>query len=103
MLASFFDRLKEKKDNKGCSLFDTTLVSFGSTLRWGHLNKNIPLILAGDAAQRMRRGEYVELPKENTPLSHAHVWLTLLQEVGVPVDRFGQSTGTVPEIVKGAS
>lgn len=34
MLSSFIDRLKEKKDAKGRSVFDSTIVSFGSTLRW---------------------------------------------------------------------
>lgn len=100
LLAYFFDRLKEKKGAKGRSLFDSTLVGFGSTIRYGHVMKDIPLVLAGGACRRLRRGEYIQLPKESTPISN--LWLTLLQEVGVPVTSFGQSTGTVPEVLKPA-
>jgi hypothetical protein len=100
LLASFLASLKEKKDAQGRRLFDTTLISFGSTLRWGHVMKSLPLILAGGAAKRLKRGEYVLLPKESTPLSN--VWLTLLKEVGVKAETFGQSTGIVPEMLTSA-
>ena len=36
------------------------------------------------------------LPKD-TPLQN--VWLTLLQEAGIPIDKFSISTGTVPQLL----
>ena len=95
MLSYFFDRLKEKKGANGRTLFDSTIVSFGTAIRCSHVMKSIPVILAGGACRRLKRGEYIELPKESTPISN--LWLTLLQEAGVPVEHFGQSTGIVPE------
>jgi hypothetical protein len=97
LFAYFLDRLKEKKDSHGLSLFDSTIVSFGSSIRGQHQMKNIPLILAGGGA-RLKRGESIILPKQDTPLSN--LWLTLLQEAGVKTDKFSQSTGTVREILR---
>lgn len=93
----FLDRLKEKTDAEGQRLFDTCIVSLGSSIRGQHQMKNVPLILAGGGGKRIRRGESIILPKADTPLSN--LWLTLLQEAGVKTDTFSQSTGTVPELL----
>lgn len=97
LFAYFLDRLKEKTDANGLSLFDSTIVSFGSSIRGQHQMKNVPLLLAGGGA-RLKRGESIMLPKQDTPLSN--LWLTLLQEVGVNTDKFSQSTGTVSELLR---
>jgi len=39
----------------------------------------------------------VILPEQVTPL--ANYWLTLLQQVGVPIDRFSHSTGNLGELL----
>ena len=97
LLSYFLDGLKEKKDANGQRLFDTCIVSLGSAIRGQHQMKNLPLILAGGGSKRIKRGESIMLPKENTPLSN--LWLTLLQEAGVKADKFSQSTGAVAELL----
>ena len=90
------DRLKEKKDISGQSLYDSCLVSYGTNIRSSHGIKGFPVFLSGGGIKNLRLGESIMLPKD-TPL--ANVWLTLLQQTGVPIDRFSHSTGALGEIL----
>jgi hypothetical protein len=91
LLSYALSKLKATKDADGRSLFETTLVSYGTNLHTGHGIKDVPFILAGGAMKRLRRGEYVRPNHKSVPLGNA--WLTVLQEMGVEVDKFGHSTG----------
>jgi hypothetical protein len=51
-------------------------------------------VLAGGGAG-IKLGQHVVLPKD-TPL--CNVWLTLLNGIGVNIDRHGDSTGIVGEL-----
>lgn len=62
---------------------------FGSNLHSKHSLLNCATLVAGGNAGLV-------LPK-NTPL--CHVWLTMLHGRGVTVDRFGDSTGVIEELV----
>ena len=96
LFAHFLDRLKAAKDIDGSRLYDHCIVSFGTNLRSGHELKNLPAILSGGGAEDIQHGRHIVLPKQDTPL--ANYWLTLLQQAGVPIDRFSHSTGTLPEL-----
>ncbi|MES2598055.1 MAG: DUF1552 domain-containing protein [Verrucomicrobiota bacterium] len=77
----------------GKSLLDSTMVLFGSNL--GNANShdwhNLPMMLAGGG---FKHGQHiVGDPKNNTPMSN--LFVTLLQNLGVPTDSFGTSTGTL--------
>lgn len=97
LFAHFIDRLKEAKDSDGSRLFDNCIVSYGSNLRSGHELKNVPAILSGGGAEKIKHGRNLVLPKKNTPL--ANYWLTLMQQVGIQQERFSHSTGTLPELL----
>lgn len=86
LYAGFIDRLKNTKDAQGQSLFDNTIVNYGSNLKTGHGTQDVPAILCGGAAKNIRKGEHIILPEENTSLGR--YWLTLLQEAGVKTDKF---------------
>ena len=86
LYAGFIDRLKRTKDLHGQSLFDNTIVNYGSNLKTGHGTQDVPAILSGGAAKNIRKGEHIILPEENTSLGR--YWLTLLQEAGVKTDKF---------------
>jgi hypothetical protein len=86
LYAGFIDRLKRTKDLHGQSLFDNTIVNYGSNLKTGHGTQDVPAILCGGAAKNIRKGEHIILPEENTSLGR--YWLTLLQEAGVKTDKF---------------
>ena len=95
LLAGLFDQLKRVQEADGSSLFDNTCLAYGSNIRTIHYLDNCPTLLAGGAS-RIKLGQHIVLPKD-TPL--ANVWLTLLQGIGAPVERHGDSTGIVKELL----
>lgn len=97
LLAHFIDRLKQAKDTDGSRLFDNCIVSYGSNLRSGHELKNVPAIVTGGGAKRIKHGSNIVLPERDTPL--ANYWLTLMQEADINIDSFSHSTGNLPEIL----
>ncbi|MEE2642666.1 MAG: DUF1552 domain-containing protein [Planctomycetota bacterium] len=97
LFAHFLDRLKQSRDIDGSRLFDNCIVSYGTNIRSGHELKNVPAILSGGGAKKIRRGEHIILPKQDTPLGN--LWLTLMQQAGVEVESFGNSDGVLSEIL----
>ncbi|MBM81504.1 MAG: hypothetical protein CMJ78_13060 [Planctomycetaceae bacterium] len=95
LLAGFLDRLKATEEADGSSLFDHVSLVFGSNLRTVHQTENCPTILSGRGAG-VKLGHNLVMPKD-TPLCNA--WLTLLHGVGVQVNRHGDSTGLLKEII----
>ena len=95
LFAGFLDRLKAASEPAGSTLFDHTTVVFGSNIRTGHELTNCPTLIAGHGAG-VKLGHNLVVPK-NTPLCNA--WLTLLKGSGVDVDRHGDSTGTISDLV----
>lgn len=91
LLAGLIDSLKAVQEPDGSSLFDHTILVFGSNISSVHFLNNCPTILAGGGAG-IKLGEHVVLRKD-TPL--CNVWLTLLQGLGVRAERHGDSTGVV--------
>jgi len=89
--------LKQAEDMDGSRLYDNCVVSFGTNLRSGHELKNVPAILSGGGVQSIKHGQHIILPNPDTPL--ANYWLTLLQQAGIPIDRFSHSTGSLSELV----
>jgi hypothetical protein len=95
LLAGFLDKLKGTKEADGSCLFDNTALAYGSNIRTGHELSNCPTILTGGAAG-LKLGHSIVAPKD-TPLCNA--WLTLLHGIGVNVERHGDSTGVLKEII----
>jgi hypothetical protein len=95
LLAGLLDRLKAAKETDGSRLFDNTTVGFGSTLRQAHTLENCPTLLAGGGSG-IKLGQNLVVPK-GTPLCNA--WLTLLKGSGIKVERHGDSTGIIKELV----
>jgi hypothetical protein len=94
LLAQLLDKLKAVQESDGRSLFDRTTIAYGSNIRTIHYLDNCPTVLAGRGAG-IKLGQHVVLPKD-TPL--CNVWLTLLNGIGVNIDRHGDSTGIVREL-----
>jgi hypothetical protein len=95
LLAGLIDKLKAAREPDGSSLFDHTTIAFGTNTRTEHNGDNCPTLLAGRGAG-LKMGHNLVLPKD-TPLCNA--WLTLLQGSGVPVERHGDSTGPLKELL----
>ena len=52
------------------------------------IESGCPALYAGGAATNLKYGEHIVLQEKDTPL--ANYWLTLVQQAGVPLDRFSQ-------------
>jgi hypothetical protein len=91
-LGRFLDQLAAVNEGQG-SLLDETAVLFGSNMSNGsnHSNVNLPILMAGG---RFRHGQHLQFDKKNnTPL--CNLFVSMLQHMGLEVDRFSSSTGTL--------
>jgi Protein of unknown function (DUF1552) len=80
-------------EDGGGTLLDRTTVLLGSNLgnASSHSNENLPIIVAGGG---FKHGQHVAFnPNKNTPLPN--LFTTILQRLGLDVDRFASSTGTL--------
>jgi hypothetical protein len=89
LLAYFLGRLQATPDGDG-SLLDRTTILYGSGLSDSNLHTplNLPTLVMGPGIKGGRHVKY-----QPTPL--ANLQRTLLEMMGVPVERFGDSTGNV--------
>jgi len=92
LFAYFLNRLESTKEGNS-TLLDHSLILYGSDLSVPtvHSQHDLPIILAGGAAGRIAGGRYVLLPGDTTPLTN--LYLTMLDKVGVPTEKLGDSTG----------
>jgi hypothetical protein len=93
LFAEFLAKLRDTREGNG-TLLDHSLLLYGSGM--GNPNRhdhdNLPILVAGGAAGRMKGGRHIRFAKP-TPLANLH--LTLLDKVGVRLDSFGDSRGKV--------
>jgi hypothetical protein len=96
LFAEFLARLKATKEGNG-TLLDNSLYLYGSGMGNPnvHDHTNLPVIVAGGAAGGMKGGRHVRFDKV-TPLANLH--LTLLDKVGVRLDKFADSSGKLDEL-----
>ncbi|MCA9177558.1 MAG: DUF1552 domain-containing protein [Planctomycetales bacterium] len=87
---SFLDRIA-KIDEPGASLMESTTILYGSNLgnASAHSWRNLPILLAGGP---FRHGAYIAHDEQqNTPFSN--LFVSIAQQMGVEIERFGSSTG----------
>ncbi|HWG31734.1 MAG TPA: DUF1552 domain-containing protein [Steroidobacteraceae bacterium] len=94
--AGFVKRLSQTPDGDG-TLLDHSLILFGSNMSNSdkHNNDPLPSALLGHANGRVKGGQHLHYPQD-TP--HANLLLTMLNRVGVPLEKFGNSTGAFAEV-----
>jgi hypothetical protein len=95
LFAYYLERLKATREGDG-SLLDHSLILYGSGMGNPnvHDHTNLPIIVAGGAAGNMKGGRHI---KYDQPAPLANLHLTLLDKVGVRLDKFGDSNGKVKE------
>lgn len=99
ILGDFLTELRSAKDlcdPEGGTLYDNTILFFGSGLRAGHRTHSIPCIIAGGGIPHLKHGRHHILSEENTPA--ANLWLTMLRAVGCEIEQFADSDGDLSEI-----
>jgi hypothetical protein len=95
LLAGLLDKLKAVPEANGSRLFDHTTVVFGSNLSNVHNLTNCPTLITGGGSG-IKLGHHLVVSKD-TPLCNA--WLTLLQGSGLDLERHGDSSGVVKELI----
>jgi hypothetical protein len=96
LFAEFLQKLKATSEGNG-TLLDHTLYLYGSGMGNPnvHDHTNLPIIVTGGAAGKMRGGCHI---RYSTPVPLANLHLTLLDKVGVSLQSFADSRGKVEEL-----
>jgi hypothetical protein len=89
--AYLLERLKAVQEGEG-TLLDHSMVLYGSGIGDGnrHNHDDLPILLAGKGGGALRPGRHLAFAR-STPL--ANLYVSMLEAMGVPTDRFGDSTG----------
>jgi hypothetical protein len=92
LFAYFLNKLDSIKEGSA-TLLDHSLILYGSNLSvpTSHSQRDLPIIVAGGAAGRIKGGRYLKFPGDETPLTN--LYLTMLDKVGIPTEKLGDSTG----------
>ena len=100
LFASFLEKLKATPDGDG-SLLDHVMIMYGAGMSNSNLHSpyNLPVVIMGGGGGQLQSGRHLAYP-EQTPLANLHV--SLLDKLGVDVDRIGDSTGALPGLSAGA-
>jgi hypothetical protein len=96
LLAYFLDKMNQVQEADG-SLLDHSMIMFGSCMSNGqiHSHRNLPTLIAGGGSGQIRGGRHIVCAKD-TPLTNLQ--LRLLEKVGVNLDKFGDSTGSLADL-----
>src|SRR5262249_2190009 len=97
LFAYFLEKLKSTPEGDG-TLLDHSLYLYGSGMGDPnvHSHVNLPIIVAGGAAGRVKGGRHIK-SAEPTPMATLH--LTLLERAGVHMDAFADSQGKIDELL----
>ena len=97
LFSYFLQKLKATRDGNG-TLLDHSVFLYGSGMGDPnvHDHVNLPILVAGGAAGKLKGGRHIRYEKPE-PLANLH--LTLLEKAGVHLDRFADSRGLVKELL----
>jgi Protein of unknown function (DUF1552) len=89
-------KLAGMKEGNG-TMLDHTLLLYGSAISDSntHFHDDLPIALIGGEKSGIKGGRYIRNPK-GTPI--ANLYVTILQSMGVTVDKFGDSTGKLSNL-----
>lgn len=98
LLNQWFTDLKATKEGDA-SLLDNTSIVYGSNLGDAntHVTTNMPVIMSGGG---FAHGQHLAFDRNNNyPLPN--LFVSILQQMGLPVDKFATSTGTMRGLTAG--
>ena len=92
----FVEKLSTTPDGDG-SLLDQSLLVYGAGISDSntHFHDNLPIALVGGSAAGLKGGRHIRYP-DDTPVTN--LWMTLLDKMGVPAEKVGDSTGHVEHL-----
>ena len=96
MFSHFLAKLNQTRDGQG-TLLDNSVVLYGSSLSDSnkHEHFNLPTVLAGHGAGRIKGGRHIKYAK-GTPMTN--LFLNMLDVAGVKEEKVGDSTGKIEHL-----
>jgi hypothetical protein len=96
LFADYVEKLRSTPDGDG-SLLDHAILLYGGGISHSdrHTHGPLPTLVVGGGAGAIKGGRHLIYP-EHTPLTNLQV--TLLGSLGVPMEKFGDSTGRLKEL-----
>jgi hypothetical protein len=95
VFAKFLDKLAKMPDGDG-TMLEHSLFLYGSNMSNSNAHNHYPLPTSIVGGWKTVKGGQHVAPPEHTPL--ANVLLTMLDRVGIPQDKLGDSTGKLLEV-----
>lgn len=91
-------KLKSMKEGDS-TVLDNSMVLFASALSDGdrHSPHNLPIVLGGRGGGRIDAGQHLVFPEDT---QCANLYVSMLQAFGAPVERFADSAGPLPGLLK---
>jgi hypothetical protein len=95
-LARLMDKLEAIEASDG-SLLDHTALLMGGSQISSHSGSDFPMLLAGGKKLGFKHGQHVKWKKDERAASD--LYLTILQQLGCPVETFKESQGDLSDIL----
>ena len=94
--ARFLEKLISIREGDG-TLLDNSMIVYGSGISDGnqHLHENLPVLVAGRGGGSLTPGRHLRV-EEKTPMTN--LYLSILDRMGAPAERVGDSTGKLEVI-----
>jgi Protein of unknown function (DUF1552) len=95
--AYMLGKMKTVKEANGTSLLDNVMIVYGSGIGDGdrHNHNDLPILLAGRGSGTIKTGRHLKYA-QNTPLND--LYLSLLDRMGAPTEKLGDSKGRLPKL-----
>jgi len=95
--SKFIEKMEQTKDVDGRSLLHNSMIMYGSGNADGnrHTHVNLPILLAGSGGGGFKPGRYVT----TKPAPLTNLFLTMADRMGTRLDRHGDSTGPLEDVV----
>jgi hypothetical protein len=96
VFARFIDKVASTKEGDG-TLLDHSMILFGSNMSDSnrHNNDPLPAAILGHAHGRIKGGQHLHYPQDSR---FSDLLLTLLERTQIPVEKIGDSAGTLSEV-----
>jgi hypothetical protein len=93
--AYLLGKLKAINEGSG-SLLDSAMIVYGSGISDGdrHNHDNLPILLCGKGGGTIKSGRHLKV----TPQPLNNLYLSMLDRIGAPIDRLGDSTGRMTKL-----
>jgi hypothetical protein len=98
ILGYMIEKMMAVEEADGSTLLDNSMVLYGSGISDGdrHDHINLPVVVVGKGGGTFRAGQYLKC-RQDTPMSN--LLLAMLQQAGMRIDRFGDSTEPLPGLL----